>query len=546
MTKERFIETMQKATVYDLTQPLSIFTPPWPHDHALEIRFFKRVTGAYGGGQGANGQVLKWSNTVGTHVVAESSFHSAGRRVADIPLTELAGEGVIADVSGKMRDYGLYSPAMIEEAVEVREGDILIVHTGYSRHSWERPEANEFGYLVRHPGPSPDFFEWAMSKKLKWVGVDCGSIEHPMNTPIRFYHKPDFEKAKQLLKEEYGKSWDEMFPIEDYYRLMHVEVPKSKLLFVESLGGALGDVLNRRMWIACDPVPLQECEAAWARVLAYEAPSTMVEKEFIEMLSAAKRRDITSPLSVHTPQWLNYQPLSVWNHKRVNGQEFGIGRNGSICEASIHLGSHMDGEVHFHSPGRPVGKMPLDYWYGPGVVADLSDKVSDLSVYKPEMVEDEVEVRDGDILLIKTGYAKYGWASPDSDEFRYMIAHPGPSPDFAEWCKRRKIRWIGVDTVAADHPMNTIVRLWHPTTFETANKKLIEQLGGDWDTLYPLDRYYQDMHLNMFPFGIVHLENMAGQILELPSGRYYIGASLPPAVEAETMWGRFIVWDWEE
>ena len=41
-------------------------------------------------------------------------------------------------------------------------------------------------------------------------------------------------------------------------------------------------------------------------------------------------------------------PLSVKYTKRVAGAFFGMGRNGSICNASIHLATHMDGEKHFY------------------------------------------------------------------------------------------------------------------------------------------------------------------------------------------------------
>ena len=544
-TNNDLIDYMSTLKVHDLTQPLSIFTPPWPHDHSLEIHFFKRLTGAYGGGQGANGQILKWSGTTGTHLSTEAIFHSAGRRVADVPLAGLAGPGIIVDISDSVEDYGIYTPEMIESRAEVRDGDILVINTGYNRFSWEKPEASEFGFLVRHPGPSLDFFRWAQAKRLRWIGVDCGSFEHPMNTPIRFYHKEHFAKACASALEKEGSSWDTLFPMDEYYRTVHVELARSGMLFVESLGGDLPELGTRRCWITADTVPMAETESAWARVLAYEPAADGTVEELYQVMKQVTRHDLTSPLSVHTPQWLNYKPLTVSNHKRVNIQEFGIGRNGSTCEASIHLGTHMDGEVHFHSAGRPIGKMPLDYWYGPGVIVDLSDAVTDMSVYTPAMIEERVDLQDGDILIIKTGYARYGWASPDSDEFRYMIRHPGPSPDFAEWCKARKIRWIGVDTVAADHPMNTIVRIWHPTTFAEADRKVQEQLGDTWDNLYPHDHYYQDMHLNMFPFGILHAENLAGEIMAMPSGRYYIGASIPRAVEAETMWGRFVAWSVE-
>jgi kynurenine formamidase len=232
--------------------------------------------------------------------------------------------------------------------------------------------------------------------------------------------------------------------------------------------------------------------------------------------------------------------LSVVYTKRVGGQYFGMGRNGAMCKASFHLATHMDGEKHFWPAGRTIGEVPLEEWVGPGVIADISDTVSDASVYTPQMIEDVVEVRQGDILIIKTGWHKYGWNSPDSDEFRYMIRHPGPSPDFAQWCVDKKIKWIGVDAVSADHPMNTIQRIWHPMTFEEANQKLIEAFGKDWDEMYPLDQYYQDMHLNLFPEKIVHAENLGKDITDAESGRYYVGCYLQKGMECASMWGRFV------
>ena len=92
---------------------MSIFTPPWPGDKALEITFFKRVTGAFGGGQGANGQLISWSNTTGTHLAGERAFHSGGRALADVPLDALMGVGVVADISGLVSDYSVYTPEMI-------------------------------------------------------------------------------------------------------------------------------------------------------------------------------------------------------------------------------------------------------------------------------------------------------------------------------------------------------------------------------------------------------------------------------------------------
>ena len=86
MNHEKAIQTLTNAKWYDLTQALSIFTPPWPGEMPLQVHFFKRVTGSWGGGQGANGQLIEWSNNTGTHLVGPRAFHSGARAIADIPL----------------------------------------------------------------------------------------------------------------------------------------------------------------------------------------------------------------------------------------------------------------------------------------------------------------------------------------------------------------------------------------------------------------------------------------------------------------------------
>jgi arylformamidase len=551
MNRDAFVKMMTEAKMYDLTQDCSIFTPPWPGEKSLEVHFFKRVTGAYGGGQGANGQILNWSNTVGTHLVGETAFHSGGRAIADIPLEDLCGPGVVVDISDMVSDYSIITPEMIQKKAEVKPGDILIINTGYHKYSFDQPdvvnasaqggvESKEFGFLVRHPGPSIEFYKWAIQMKLKVVGVDCGAAEHPMNTPIRRMHENHFKLAEEKLKKETSKTWDETFPQGEYYNLTHIQLPKAHLVLAECIVGEIDKLKNKRAWICIMPIPFMEVEAAWSRVCAYTAPGGMSDAEFFKAMENSEMVDMTVPFSVQTPQWLNYIPLSVTYTKRVGGQFFGMGRNGSICNASIHLGTHMDGEKHFYPRGRTIGQVPLEEWVGPGVIADISHLVSDSSVYTPKMIHDVVDIRKGDILVIKTGWNKFGWCSKQSDEFRYMVKHPGPSPDFSKWAADMKLKWIGVDAVSADHPMNTIMRIWHPKTFAEADAKLKKDFGKGWDDMYPLDKYYQDMHLNLFSKHIVHAENLAGDIATAKSGRYYIGCYLQKAMEAESMWGRFV------
>jgi kynurenine formamidase len=262
---------MSNVQVYDLTQRLSVHTPPWPSYMPLGIQYFKRIAGAHMG-QGANGQIITTSNHVGTHMDGEIHFYPNGRSIGNVPIAEWIGPGAVADISKDVCDYDLYSPETITKRVEVKEGDILIINTGYHRYAWDQEGADEIRYFVKHPGPDPSFHEWALDMKLKWIGVDCGSADHPMNTIIRDWHPRCFKESEQVLKTKYGKSWDEMFPLEDYYQVMHLKLFPKKLVHAENLGGEIDKVSNKRAWIGCYPLRGIELESSMCRIVAMMPP----------------------------------------------------------------------------------------------------------------------------------------------------------------------------------------------------------------------------------------------------------------------------------
>ncbi len=272
----------------------------------------------------------------------------------------------------------------------------------------------------------------------------------------------------------------------------------------------------------------------------------MKNEDFFKLMSEAKIYDLTQRLSIHTPPWPSYIPLSVQYFKRIAGAHMGQGANGQVITTSNHVGTHIDGEIHFHSSGRTIGDTPIDFWYGPAAVAYISDMVGDFDLYTPEMIMSKVEVKEGDILIINTGYNRYAWDQKQSDELRYFVNHPGPSPEFHKWALKMKIKWIGVDCGSADHPMNTIIRNWHPKAFVAAEKKIIEKYGKTWDELFPEKEYYQVMHIKLFPSGLVHAENLGGQINELGSKRVWIGLFPLRGIELESAMCRVIAIDTEK
>lgn len=242
--------------------------------------------------------------------------------------------------------------------------------------------------------------------------------------------------------------------------------------------------------------------------------------------------DLTQKLSIMTPPWPSYEPLTVKFFKRLMPN----GASGQIINTSNHVGTHIDGEVHFCTSGRTIGEQPIDDFVGPGVVVDISEEVEDFSIYTPEMLMKKVEIRKGDILIINTGYHKYSWDQPHADEIRYMVRHPGPAREFMEWCKEMQFKWIGVDCGSADHPMNTILRKWSEELYGLAtecSQYFQKKYGKTLEEIFPKPDY-QMMHFDLFPKGIIHAENLGGDIDKLSNQRTYIGAFPWRAIELES------------
>lgn len=245
--------------------------------------------------------------------------------------------------------------------------------------------------------------------------------------------------------------------------------------------------------------------------------------------------DLTIPLGIGTPAWPTYEPLQIKYFKRLAPN----GANGQLLSHSNHLGTHLDGEIHFFTPGKDIAQLGMDFLIHEGVIVDLSDTVGDYDIYTSKMVEDRVEILEGDILLIHTGYHHFGWDHPYADEIRYMVKHPGPDREFAEWAKSKKLRWLGVDCGSADHPMNTIIRNWMPRQAKEADLHFKNRYKKSLEEVFD-DSKYQLMHIELFPHGIIHAECIGGDIDLLLNERVQIGFFPWRFVDGEASIGRCV------
>jgi len=279
----------------DLTIPFGVGTPPWPTYIPLEIKYFKRLAP-----HGANGQVLTHSNHVGTHLDGEIHFYTPGKDIAELDLDFLVNDGVIVDLSDAVGDYQVYTSKMVEERVEVKEGDILVIHTGYHHFGWDQPTADEIRYMVKHPGPDREFADWAKKKKLRWIGVDCGSADHPMNTIIRDWMPRQAREADDLFQTKYGKPLAEFYD-DSKYQLMHIEMFPHGIIHAECLGGDIDLLLNQRVKIGFFPWRFVDGEASIGRCVAFvedDQYDDLMKKK--KGMSVTKHGDAIDPAHVES------------------------------------------------------------------------------------------------------------------------------------------------------------------------------------------------------------------------------------------------------
>lgn len=121
---------------------------------------------------------VSFNNHIGTHIDAPSHMFSDGKNLSQIPLENFTGRGVYVKVEDNKFDLGKI------KKVDIREGDIVLFHTGMSDRLFETD------YYKDYPQIPSEVAEYLVDKKVKMVGVDMGGVDH------------DFSIHRLLLKNE--------------------------------------------------------------------------------------------------------------------------------------------------------------------------------------------------------------------------------------------------------------------------------------------------------------------------------------------------------
>lgn len=239
--------------------------------------------------------------------------------------------------------------------------------------------------------------------------------------------------------------------------------------------------------------------------------------------------DLSHVMNVHTPGWVGYAGNKLYYAQTLQTHRIVAQR----VEMALHVGTHLDGGLHAADAGKDMASYSLTDLVSPGAVVDISDQVEDWSVITPEMLTNaDVEIKEGDILILHTGYHMYYEGQPKQDLVRYFCMHPGGGRELLEWMFDMKIKWFGIDAGSGDHPMNTSIRDQRPDLA----KQFEAKVGMTCQEFFPEFEYThkpsgRTVLCDMFPFhnyafqeGLNHAENLGGDIDLVLNQRCVIGA----------------------
>ena len=182
--------------------------------------------------------------------------------------------------------------------------------------------------------------------------------------------------------------------------------------------------------------------------------------------------DLSAPIVASPPETPEPLRTEIAFHDHADGAEaieelLGVPRRllrdgeGWATEEFLRFGTHnsthVDAPYHYNSTIRgeraqTIDELPLEWFYGPGVVLDFSDR-EDGDAVTAEDAERAIaaaghDLQAGDIVLVRTGRDAF-LDAPD-----YMARGPGVTAEATHWLFRRGVRVMGIDAWGWDRPLH--------------------------------------------------------------------------------------------
>ena len=154
----------------DISHVLDENTPVFPGDYKTALSIYAVIEKDF-----YNAHLLQTCLHTGTHIDMPMHLVEDERTVAQFPLDAFYGRGVLLDVRGE-------NPITMKPIYKetVREHDVVLLFTGFDAN-YGKDE-----YFTEHPAVSDELADFLLSRRIKILGMDMPSPDHP---PYKFHRE---------------------------------------------------------------------------------------------------------------------------------------------------------------------------------------------------------------------------------------------------------------------------------------------------------------------------------------------------------------------
>jgi kynurenine formamidase len=157
--------------------------------------------------------------------------------------------------------------------------------------------------------------------------------------------------------------------------------------------------------------------------------------------------DLSHPWGLGQPCWPYFEDVKI---ERIHY----MAKSGVLSQritTVMHSGTHIDAPGHVVQGTPFIDEVPLPHFFGSGIVVSIPKKNGSV-ITADDLEKARQDPAAGDIVIVNTGWHKYYGDSRSTTATR-----PGFYKEAGEWFVKKKVKMIGTDTQANDHPLGTAI-----------------------------------------------------------------------------------------
>jgi kynurenine formamidase len=231
-------------------------------------------------------------------------------------------------------------------------------------------------------------------------------------------------------------------------------------------------------------------------------------------MAKTKLYDLSQPFGHNVPLWPYFEDVKI---ERVHYHA----KSGVLSQkitTVMHCSTHADSPAHVIEGLQYTDEIPLDKYYGTGVVVSIPKGKWEVITPK-DLEKARPKIEKNDIVIINTGWHKY-WG----DNTKYFCYSPGLYKEAGEWFVAKGVKAVGVDQQALDHPLATAIGPHGPGPLRPdVNAEYKRVTGHDVIKDFP---HWEPCHRLLLGNGIMGWENVGGDI-DMVTGKRVTIAGFP-------------------